>query len=58
MRGTTKTRLLVTGAAVMSALAGLTATAAPADAAQNWNFPTNIHYPFFPQYDRQMSLSV
>jgi hypothetical protein len=55
MRGTTTTRMLVTGAAVVTALAGFTAAAAPADAAANWNIPKNIRYPFYPECDTHMS---
>ena len=54
MQLATKARSLVAGVALMGALAGTGAAAAPADAA-NWNIPSNIHYPFFPECNTHMS---
>lgn len=53
-RFATKARSVLAGVALMGALAGTGAAAAPADAA-NWNIPSNIHYPFFPECNTHMS---
>ena len=54
MQLATKARSVLAGVALMGGLAGTGAAAAPADAA-NWNIPSNIHYPFFPECNTHMS---
>lgn len=47
-------RLLAGGATAVAALTGLAGTAVPASAA-NWNIPSNIRYPFYPECNTHMS---
>ncbi len=54
MQLTTKARIVLAGVALMAALAGTELAAAPANAA-NWNIPSNIRYPFFPECNTHMS---
>ncbi len=54
MQLATKARTVLAGIVLMAALAGTGVAAAPANAA-NWNIPSNIHYPFFPECNTHMS---
>ena len=49
-----KARAVLAGVALMGGLAGTGVAAAPANAA-NWNIPSNIRYPFFPECNTHMS---
>ncbi len=54
MQLATKARSVLAGVALTAALAGTGVAAAPANAA-NWNIPSNIHYPFFPECNTHMN---
>jgi uncharacterized membrane protein len=57
MRRTITARFAVTAAVLVTAVAGLTAGAAPASAhAQDWNIPGHdLHYPMYPTCTKHMN---